>query len=636
MTLRDDYSVEYIEFPEHSAPKVVATVDIEGQTINIVQYATLDLASRDAQPVFGYSSIFRAIRPDAEIHTLSRGFYVNDGKYHKAGDPGGSGTSTAYALRGGELSRATTVKGAIKGAADRIETDRLWATYGPVAVANCRTADKDEFDALDPNAEINPGDLVIVYSHQRWRVGVAIKTTRTKVSCLADSPTGGTNGATRTKGKEVRLLTKRAADPAPAVEAVDQDTAAPVLGMTGAQVAEMLAPRTDEPVGQGGEDPVLRDAHAEDCEVYLGHFSRATWDRCTCRVGVARMRAKLLAAGRIGAPLLGDDEVRALYAAVIAGGPNAPLVTLTRTLYVGTAGEPMPADDRHDGAEDTYAADIKLCALGWVRAGEWTDGGTRPASWVARIVRKCSHCDDPAVFAHQPREEMPKGRRPNAACRRHRGPARQFGVPVAEPVDQGDAVAAPALWPAGKTFGDLDPATRAAVVAQAAATLTGELAATGDALSAVLDGSDEDNQCRGCGAHISEPHGPGSDGQPCPNNPDPVEPVAALDEDEEMRCVAGRVAASMLGQADAVPGCTSYRMVHARTGRRIIRLHDAGGELLAVLAEQTDGEWIAVRNPTASDRGVGWPARTFGDLVAAVRSDAVPAGGVRAGEAAST
>lgn len=31
-----------------------------------------------------------------------------------------------------------------------------------------------------------------------------------------------------------------------------------------------------------GRPPVLSVVHASDCGVYLGHFSRAGWDRCTC------------------------------------------------------------------------------------------------------------------------------------------------------------------------------------------------------------------------------------------------------------------------------------------------------------------------------------------------------------------
>ncbi len=29
-------------------------------------------------------------------------------------------------------------------------------------------------------------------------------------------------------------------------------------------------------------NPVLSVSHANDCGVFLGHYSRASWNRCTC------------------------------------------------------------------------------------------------------------------------------------------------------------------------------------------------------------------------------------------------------------------------------------------------------------------------------------------------------------------
>lgn len=225
MTLANDYSTsEPVTFEVQSAPEVLQTVTIEDQQVSIVRYATLEMRHVDDAPKFGRTRTVYAIRTGAPIQTLSRSFYLHDGQYHQAGVGVGGDTVAGVVNRShNELSSSMTVQGAIDGARKRIQGDRLYAQYAPVAEANIGAHTREDFEALDPDAPIEPGDLVVVVSHSKYRTGVAIKAGRTRVECLAATPTGKVaNGATRTRGKDVRLLRKRITE-APGPAAADDD-----------------------------------------------------------------------------------------------------------------------------------------------------------------------------------------------------------------------------------------------------------------------------------------------------------------------------------------------------------------------------------------------------------------------------
>ncbi|MFI7608853.1 hypothetical protein ACIBTV_27585 [Micromonospora sp. NPDC049366] len=203
-----DYAAsEPLTFPEQSAPDVAATVEIEGKQVAIVRYATLDLSRDSHEPTFGWTATFHAIPADAKVHPLSRRFFLHDSEYHKAGEA--TGGQTTATVVGEAYAHCSTVQATIKAARERITRDRLYAQYAPIAEKNIGDHTRAAFDALDADADIEPGDLVVVYSHQKFRTGVAVKVTKTRVECLAATPTGRiANGATRTKGAEVRLLRK--------------------------------------------------------------------------------------------------------------------------------------------------------------------------------------------------------------------------------------------------------------------------------------------------------------------------------------------------------------------------------------------------------------------------------------------
>lgn len=243
-------TTEPIEFLSESAPCVVEQVTVEGVDLEIVNYA--HLASRPATqtdpagPTFDYGTRFYAIERGAPVRPLSYSFYLVDGPVydfardrkptHLAGDVRGIWRVASAVNESQEIGEGPTAKAAITSARNALKLREVYRTLGPVAEANIRTVSGDEFHALDADAAIERGDLVVIHSHGRMRLGVAYHVTSTgTVKALIATPTGGyAQGASAKLGTTARLF-RKAATPV-AVEA----TPAPVQGGRSATDRRML------------------------------------------------------------------------------------------------------------------------------------------------------------------------------------------------------------------------------------------------------------------------------------------------------------------------------------------------------------------------------------------------------------
>lgn len=328
MALANDYSTSKpVRFETESAPEILDTVTIEGGQVALVRYATLDMKTSADAPTFGRSRDVYAIRAGAPVHTLERTFYLRDGSYHKAGQGAGGRACASVADRADEFGSSMTVKGAIISARRAIESRRLYAQYAPIAERNIASHTREDFEALDADAPIEPGDLVVVVSHSKYRTGVAIKVGRTRVECLAATPSGRVaNGATRTKGSEVRLLRKRIAEaPAPAAEPAAADAPAEQLdaGAGDADLVLFPAPAPSAAAAADEERPLVLVAPAvaggepAEAEVWVDEPGRRT----VKVVYTASRTGAWVARGRILGPVpCGDCDEPATAARQPFGG----------------------------------------------------------------------------------------------------------------------------------------------------------------------------------------------------------------------------------------------------------------------------------------------------------------------------
>lgn len=222
-----EYANEQVEYPEHPAT-VVDTVTINGVQVDIVEHRTVRQARRNEGEPEVTVNRYEALRSgEYALHPATVGFRVNDGSHHKAGD--WSGSSPTRATRTGDrnpsLGYSKTAKGAVTAARKALELDAQYAEYGPAALAAVRTLTGEEYDRLDADAAIDPGDVVVGWGHGKWRQGVAVKVTPTKVFFLFTTPSGQghlTNGSG--KRGEVRLVRKTNPTPQPEPAATDEIT----------------------------------------------------------------------------------------------------------------------------------------------------------------------------------------------------------------------------------------------------------------------------------------------------------------------------------------------------------------------------------------------------------------------------
>lgn len=224
-------SADRLTWPaELSTPRVAARETIDGQDVAIVQYAIISKPNIDSPATLSYSDQFYAVPADARMRPLTLSFHTRDGYYGQPGDgrpAAGVSTNTASPVgryRNMHLASGKSASAALSGARAAIEKKNARTRFTPAALANVGVHSQADFDALDPNARIEPGDLVVLRSFNKLRTGVATKVTTTKVDALVSTPTGAydTWYGTAQKGVGVRRL--RSAD----LATDTPDTAAPL------------------------------------------------------------------------------------------------------------------------------------------------------------------------------------------------------------------------------------------------------------------------------------------------------------------------------------------------------------------------------------------------------------------------
>lgn len=199
--------------PELSVPRVAQTTNVGGRDIAVVQYATLVKTTRDGEADLGYTSQFYAVPADAQFTPMSITYATEDANGYRAGEALGAPRSTGGLTTGqyGHLASGKTAAAALSGARAAIEKDQARERYGPTAAANVGVHNQADFDRLNPNAEIQPGDLVVLRAFGKLRTGVAAKVTANKVDALVATPTGAYDNwyGTAQKGIGVRLLRRQ-------------------------------------------------------------------------------------------------------------------------------------------------------------------------------------------------------------------------------------------------------------------------------------------------------------------------------------------------------------------------------------------------------------------------------------------
>lgn len=210
--------------PELSKPRVVQTLEVDGEQIAIVQMARIDQPKAGDKPTLAYSDIFYAVDSDQEFQQISLTHFTADG-------PGGKGVagqlvpgqSNPTGVPGGEfrnmhLASGQTLNSAVAGARRKIAQQRAYERYAPAARENIAAHSQADFDALSPTAPIRPGDLVALTSFNKIRTGVAYNVTGTKVEALVATPSNPDNVVTARAqlGVGVRRLNTPAPEPAPA------------------------------------------------------------------------------------------------------------------------------------------------------------------------------------------------------------------------------------------------------------------------------------------------------------------------------------------------------------------------------------------------------------------------------------
>lgn len=222
-------------YDQHSAA-VVETVTIDGVAVDIVAHVIVS-ADTDGGEITvrrgdELSVGHEALRAGTyKLHHSEQHFYANTGQYHKAGDRAGGRQSYASAINGNRnaansLGVSRTAKGAITAARRALKAEAAYAKYAKVAETNIRTLTLDEWRALDADAAIAVGDLVVISSHGKYRVGVATHATTKVVKALVATPSGRVaQGASGKTGTSARLWRKAEATGTEAAAEVASETA---------------------------------------------------------------------------------------------------------------------------------------------------------------------------------------------------------------------------------------------------------------------------------------------------------------------------------------------------------------------------------------------------------------------------
>jgi hypothetical protein len=237
--------METLTYPRAlSAPKVHSVHEVNGRRVAVVQYAQVHQDHRDAKPELRHGDQFFAVPADSEFKPITRTFLAKDDQYgRKKGDAYVGSTHSTARLdtdqRDSHYASAKTPAAALSAARAQLDKRDARARYEPVAQRNVGTHHPEDFQKLDPNAEIKPGDLVMVHAFNKWRTGVAYQVTGTKVHSFVATPSGGLSSVsnTSTKGTGARLI--RARDDAGAI-LPSRDPQAPALngGLNPAQVTQ--------------------------------------------------------------------------------------------------------------------------------------------------------------------------------------------------------------------------------------------------------------------------------------------------------------------------------------------------------------------------------------------------------------
>lgn len=226
-----EYDTTTREVPEF-APSVVDTRTIDGTRVSIVEHHAARVDA-DHEPVVS-GTRYEALIADAfTLRPPTVQVYVNAGRSHEAGDYAGGQWSRAVDLStshvAASLGGSETVAGAVTAAKRGLKKAAQLAQYGPVAERNIATFTRDEFAEFAPDQPIAVGDLVVIQSHGRYRLGVAVAVTAKRVEALVATPSGQTAQGASAARSAVRRYTKtraeRAADVAATVEAYTGDAA---------------------------------------------------------------------------------------------------------------------------------------------------------------------------------------------------------------------------------------------------------------------------------------------------------------------------------------------------------------------------------------------------------------------------
>jgi hypothetical protein len=225
---------------ELSVPDVAQTLDVDGRKIAIVRYRTLTMPTAADTPTLGWTDQFYAVPADTEFRPLRMSHLTQEHHGQPAGSAAaGVSSTTAFPTgphRSAHIASGKTANAAASGARAKIEKEAAREKYAPAARANIGVHDKADFDRLDPNAQINPGDLVVLRVFNKLRTGVATKVTANKVDALVSTPSGAVDNwyGTAQKGVGVRLLRSASAAAAPAGRLLTPDERADDVEVTDA------------------------------------------------------------------------------------------------------------------------------------------------------------------------------------------------------------------------------------------------------------------------------------------------------------------------------------------------------------------------------------------------------------------
>lgn len=197
-------------YPDRSVPVVAESVDIDGTMVDIVRYPLVRPVDNGVE--FDLSDQFYAIVQGAETSLLGA-----------RGRSAATSSMVRTVDRANELGSGKDVRSAIASARRKLERQAAYAEHADTAKQVISSRSPEEFQALPADADIQPGDIVSIYSYQQHRDAVAVKVTGTKIEALVATPSSPewAVGARGTRGTDVRLVR-------PSSQAATVDDRAPV------------------------------------------------------------------------------------------------------------------------------------------------------------------------------------------------------------------------------------------------------------------------------------------------------------------------------------------------------------------------------------------------------------------------